>query len=93
MENSEIFYQKLRTTLEETTTFPTSYIYKFIIPNNNSNVFQLMKLFDSQGAVITSKDSKTTRYKSFTIQIITNSVDEIIQKYKDASSIEGIISL
>ncbi|MDP2089580.1 MAG: DUF493 family protein [Flavobacteriaceae bacterium] len=93
MDNQEEFYQKLRQTLVESTTFPTTYIYKFIVPNEESGINQLMEFFDYQGAVIISKDSKTNKYKSFTINVLTNSVDEIIQKYIEVSVIEGIISL
>ncbi|MDO9261386.1 MAG: DUF493 family protein [Flavobacteriaceae bacterium] len=93
MENQAEFYQKLRKSLVETTTFPTTYSYKFIVPNKELVINQLMELFNFQGAVITSKDSKTKKYRSFTIYVLTNSVDDIIQKYVEASAIEGIISL
>lgn len=93
MDNQEDFLNKLRLTLIEGTIFPTTYIYKFIVPNEDLKIQHLMELFNFQGAVITSKDSKTNKYKSFTISVLTVSVDEIIQKYKEASAIHGIISL
>lgn len=93
MDKQEEFYQKLRQTILESTNFPTNYTYKFILPNDVIRVNQLLELFNFQGAVITSKDSKTSKYRSFTINVISNSVDEIIQHYQKAATINGIISL
>lgn len=93
MDLQEEFLKKLRQTLLENTTFPTNYIYKFIVPNESTKINHLMELFNFQGAVITSKESKTNKYKSFTISVLSNSVDEIIQKYREVSVIQGIISL
>lgn len=93
MDNRDEFYEKLRQTLIDQTKFPTKYLYKFIIPNEEKNIKTLMKIFDFQGAVITSKESKTTKYKSYTIHVNVKNVDEIITKYKEVSIIEGVISL
>jgi putative lipoic acid-binding regulatory protein len=93
MNQKEEFYQKLKETLLESTTFPTTYLFKFILPNNNLEEEKLLKLFDLQGAVISTKDSKTNKYKSFTINIVMYSVEDVILKYKEASTIKGIISL
>lgn len=93
MDIQEEFLKKLRQSLIDSMTFPTTYIYKFIVPNQESSIHQLMELFNFQGAVINSKDSKSNKYKSFTITVLTISVDEIIQKYKEASTIHGIIAL
>ncbi len=93
MDKRDEFYTKLRQTLVDQTKFPTTYLYKFIIPNEEKHHKTIMKIFDFQGAVITSKKSKTNKFKSFTIQVQVNNVDEIIQKYQEVSIIEGVISL
>lgn len=93
MDKRDEFYTKLRQTLLEQTKFPAIYLYKFIIPNEQESIDRLMKIFDFQGAVITSRKSKTTKFKSYTIQVNVTNVDQIITKYKEASVIEGIISL
>ena len=93
MDNRNEFYEKLRQTLVEQTKFPTTYLYKFIIPNQEKNIHTLMKIFDFQGAIITSKKSKTDKFKSFSIQVKVQNADQIIEKYKEVSVIEGIISL
>jgi putative lipoic acid-binding regulatory protein len=93
MDLQEEFLKKLRQTLLESTTFPTNYIYKFIVPNEESKILHLMGLFNFQGAIVTTKNSKTNKYKSFTISVLSNSAEEIIQKYREVSVISGIISL
>lgn len=93
MSKQEDFYTKLRALLIETTTFPTEYLYKFIIPSNKDTQKQLENMFNYTGAVIKSKKSKNGKYTSFSIRLVAKNVDEIIAKYKEVSKIEGVISL
>lgn len=87
------FYKNLRTKLEETTTFPTRYMFKFITPNNDDKIALIEAMFNHIGAVITTKASKTNKYRSLTILVTMNSVDQIINKYEEVDTIEGVISL
>jgi len=87
------FYKKLKSSLIETTNFPTDYLFKFIIPNKSAQRNQMQSIFNFNGAVITTKLSKTGKYLSYTIILKIKSVDEIISKYKEVSKIEGLISL
>lgn len=93
MSKESDFYEKLRVSLEETTTFPTKYMFKFIIPTSDENFKKIESIFDNIGAVINSKPSKTGKYTSLTILVKMKSADEIIIKYQDVSKIEGVISL
>lgn len=93
MKDRESFYQKLKTQLDETTKFPTDYLYKFIVSAEGDRVDQVQKIFDNKGAVINTKKSKTGKYISVSIVIKLSSSDEVIQYYKEAEKIEGIISL
>lgn len=87
------FYEKLKKSLIETTEFPTKYMYKFIIPSGDDKFKQIENIFDNLGAVINSKPSKTGKYTSLTILVKMKSPDEIIEKYKEVSKVEGVISL
>jgi putative lipoic acid-binding regulatory protein len=93
MSKESDFYEKLRATLEETTIFPTKYMFKFIIPSSDDNFKKIESIFDNIGAVINSKPSKTGKYTSLTILVKMESANEIISKYKTVSKIEGVISL
>ncbi len=93
--NSEEFYIKLKSQLEELTVFPTLYLYKFIVPTeeNDNKVQTVSEQFDNLGATIKTKKSKNGKYTSLSIEVKMNSADDIIEKYKEVTKIEGIISL
>ncbi|QMU65312.1 MAG: DUF493 family protein [Flavobacteriaceae bacterium] len=89
----EVFYKKLKTQLKETTTFPTDYMYKFIVPADRNQVQEVQQIFDKGGVVVNTKKSKTGKYVSVSIIISVLTADEVIKYYRKAEKIEGIISL
>jgi len=93
MSKESEFYDKLKLSLEETTTFPTNYMFKFIIPTDKDKFEQIDNMFNKLGAVIRSKTSKNEKFTSLTILVDMNSSDEIIEKYKEVGMVEGVISL
>ncbi len=93
MENTEEFYKKLKISLEDTTEFPTEYMFKFIIPSDEEKEKKIKDIFNHSGVVINTKPSKTGKYKSVTIIIDMKNAEEIIEKYKEVACVEGIISL
>ncbi|MEE9350414.1 MAG: DUF493 family protein [Flavobacteriaceae bacterium] len=93
MSKKEDFYQKLKLKLEETTSFPTKYMFKFIIPSNKDKKDKIDDMFNNLGAVITTKQSKSAKYTSLTVLVVMKSVDDIIKKYEEVDMIEGVISL
>lgn len=90
---SKEFYIKLKASLEETTTFPTKYLYKFIVPSNGNAIKEIEALFNDMGAVINTKESRKGTYTSVSILVKLASADMVIQKYKEVATIEGVISL
>ena len=93
MSKESEFYKKLKNSLIETTSFPTNYMFKFIIPTDDDKFKQIENMFDKLGAVIKSKPSKNNKFTSLTILVDMKSPDEIILKYKEAAKVEGVISL
>lgn len=93
MQDREEFYKKLKLQLDDTSNWPEEYLYKFIVPGDGGGVEQIGNIFNDLGAVITTRNSKTGKYKSISIRVIMPSSDMIIQKYKECESIKGIISL
>tara|TARA_R110002073_G_scaffold72537_1_gene177624 strand:- start:654443 stop:654724 length:282 start_codon:yes stop_codon:yes gene_type:complete len=93
MSKEEDFYKKLKNSLDETTAFPSEYMYKFIIPADKEKFSQIENIFNYTGAVITSKTSKTGKYNSLTVTVLMKSAEEVIKKYKEVSVVEGVISL
>ncbi|MFY0629697.1 MAG: DUF493 domain-containing protein [Flavobacteriaceae bacterium] len=93
MKDNTAFYEKLKTQLDETTKFPSDYLYKFIVTAEGDKVQKVQDLFNNKGAVINTKKSKTGKYISVSIVIKLASSEEVISYYKQAEKIEGIISL
>ncbi|WP_298778895.1 DUF493 family protein [uncultured Polaribacter sp.] len=93
MSDKKAFYTKLKAQLEDTTKFPADYLYKFIVPTDENQVEEVQGLFDNEGAVIKTKKSKTGKYISVSIVLKIESAEKVIEYYKKAEKIKGIISL
>ncbi|SIS54837.1 hypothetical protein SAMN05421766_102673 [Zobellia uliginosa] len=92
-ENPEAFYKRLREQLGESTTWPSNYLYKFIVQSDASKVDQIHRIFDNTGAVIESKRSKNGKYTSLSITVNMKNPDDVIAKYKEVGKVKGVISL
>lgn len=93
MQDRKTFYKKLKSQLDDTTKFPADYLYKFIVPAGENKSEKVKTIFDNKGAIIDTKKSKTGKYTSISIRLHVKSSDEIINYYKEAEKIKGIISL
>lgn len=93
MSKDKAFYTKLKAQLEDTTTFPADYLYKFIVPTDKNQEQEVQNIFNLKGAVIKTKASKTGKYVSVSVLLKVKNADEVIEYYKKAGKIEGIISL
>ena len=90
--DTEEFYASLKQKLEDVHSYPTMYMYKFIIPSLSNKVELVTGLF-GKDANITSRQSSNGKFTSLTIRVTTLSSDEIIKKYQDVAAIEGVIML
>ena len=93
-QNPKEFYEKLKTQLYDTTTWPTEYLYKFIVKSDLKKIAEIEALFNSIGAVINTIESKNGKYTSISIHVLMKDPDALIAKYKEvAEKVEGVISL
>ncbi|WP_108424683.1 DUF493 family protein [Flagellimonas amoyensis] len=92
-ENTDEFYARLKEQLLENTSWPSNYLYKFIVPTDEERIAQIQDIFDNTGAVIESKKSKNGNYTSLSITVNMKDPDEVIKKYKEVAVVEGVISL
>ena len=90
--NHEEFYASLKTKLEDVHSYPTMYMFKFIVPSLSNKVEQVSDLFGKE-ANITSRQSSKGKFTSLTVKLVMLSSDEIIQKYKEVAKIEGVMML
>lgn len=87
------FYDRLKTQLEEDTSWPTLYLYKFIVPASLEKITEIEAIFDGTNAEISTRESSKGTYASLSIKVKLDSPDAVIQKYKEVSKVEGVISL
>lgn len=90
---TEEFYERLRDELNQSNTWPAEYLYKFIVPSDKEKIAVVEGAFDGMGAVIDTRQSKTGKYTSVSVNVQMDSAEHIIVKYIEVSIVEGIISL
>ena len=91
---TEEFYKKLKLQLEETTNWPSEYLYKFIIKSDSGKITEIESLFNQAGAVINTTASKNGKYTSISINLVMQNPDAVVAKYIEVSNnVEGVISL
>ena len=91
--NREEKYEKLKAQLEEGFDWPLVYMFKFIVPADNSRVAQVEALFNSKEAQINTRTSRKGNFISITAKEMMMSPERVIEKYLEAEKIEGLISL
>lgn len=89
---SEEKFNDLRKKLDETQSYPSVYMFKFILDATNRKIALVENLF-SENAEIYTKESDKGKYISITITEVMMSTEEIIGIYTKASEIEGVILL
>lgn len=84
-------FENLKTQLD-TLEWPSVYLFKFIVPNDNEKMALVSALFDENANISYHTSSKGT-YVSVTAKEVMLSSDSVIETYEKAIQIEGIISL
>lgn len=92
-QHSDDFYLKFKERLEQTHSFPSDYIFKYIVPAEQSKIAKLHSIFSSANPSFSSRDSKNGKYTSFTIKVSVNDADDVVIYYRQAASIDGIVML
>ena len=90
---TEEFYARLLEQLKGDTTWPAPYLYKFIVPADVQKIAQIEAIFNGTNAQINTRDSSKGTYTSLTIKVIMASPEKVIEKYKQVSQVDGVISL
>lgn len=89
---NEAFLKSLGDKLDQTTEWPTVYMFKFIVPADNRKLAMVEALF-SNTAQVTTRESRNGKYISITGKVVMLNALEVIEKYRKASEIEDIIAL
>lgn len=85
-------WEQLSAILSETVEYPTSYLFKFIIPM--AKVHELVMILNNhQVNIVEENTSKTGKYISISGRLNAITHNEIVSVYRAVSCIAGIISL
>lgn len=89
---SEDKFGDLRKKLDETQSYPSVYMFKFIMEADNRKIALVENLF-SENAEIYTKESGKGNYISITVKEVMMSTEEIIGIYEKAADIKGVMFL
>lgn len=92
-EKAEEFYIRLTQQLQEDTVWPSPYLYKFIIPASLEKIAEIEAVFNLMDAEIQTRDSSKGNYTSVSVKVTMVSPEAVVEKYKEVSRVEGVISL
>lgn len=90
---TEEFYIRLKEELNNSNVWPAQYLFKFIVPTAADNISKVENAFNDMGAIIVTKKSSAGKFTSISVDVLMESAQQIIDKYLEVSTIEGIISL
>ncbi len=85
-------FLELKKKLDETLSYPTVYMFKFILEADNRKIALIENLF-TEDAEIYTKESDKGKYISITVKAVMISTVEIIDIYRRASAIKGVMNL
>ena len=92
-QQSEDFYKRLKTQLEDNFSWPSMYLYKFIVPSDNEKIHAIRKIFAASDAQLNTRESSKGNFTSVSVKLKMESPDAVIEKYLEVSAVEGVISL
>lgn len=85
--------ERVKKVLNQQHEWPTVFMFKFVVPNDNVKVARVEGLFNSETAEIRTKASTKGNYISLTIREVMTSADSVLAIYKEAKEIDGLIAL
>jgi uncharacterized protein len=86
---NEEWIQSFKEKLDQFYAWPSLYTFKFIVPKGKEE--EVVRIFPRHQP--TTKPSKNGNYTSITFQLMMPSAEAVIDIYRSASAIEGIIAL
>ncbi len=89
--NLEELYKNLHKKLSQDPNWPQVYMFKFIIAAENKKIALVEAKFSDE-AIIQQRESSGGKYMSITVKEVMLSADAVIEKYKEVSTIEGVMA-
>lgn len=92
-QHNDDFYPAFKKKLENVYEFPTYYVFKFVVPSDESIIARLHTIFEKENPSISNRESRTGKYTSLTIKVFVNDANDIVHYYKEVSNIEKVVML
>ena len=92
-ENPEEFYSRFHEQLTDSQEWPGPFLFKFIVRGDQQKVEKLKQIFEGKQAKLKLKNSSKNTFVSVTFLAEMENPTEVINIYRAASTIEGIITL
>ena len=93
MSKEKEFYDKLKLSLDNSTTFPAKYLFKFIVRIGEVDEKVLTDLFLATDATFSRKESSKNTFVSLSVLVTMDSPSAIVAIYKQVKTIKGVITL
>ena len=90
---SDDFYSRFYYQLLESQSWPGIYLFKFIVKTESQHLITLKNFFDNLDTNIIEKSSSKNNFTSLSVKVKMDSPESVIQIYKKAADLEGIIIL
>lgn len=87
------FYLTFKEKLEEIHTFPSDYIFKFIVASEQSNIAKVYTIFENADASFSVRDSKNGKYSSITVKAPVSDANDVVIYYRQVAALEGVMML
>lgn len=82
-------YQSLKDKLDDQYSWPTLYMFKFIVPKGKEG--EIFEIFPTHE--VSTKESRQGNYISVTAKAMMASSDAVIEIYQKAEKVSGVVSL
>ena len=90
---SDDFYLRFYDQLLESQEWPGVYLFKFIVKAESPHLNTLKSYFGNDQSQFSEKQSSKKTFTSLSVKVKMETPDNVIQIYKKASTLEGIITL
>ncbi len=86
-------FERIHKTIDVNHSWPSVFLFKFIVPSDNEKIAKVEALFNSKTSEIRLRQSKNGNYTSISAREVMTSADAVMQCYRSAAEIEGLIAL
>lgn len=82
-------YVNFKNKLDEVHTWPSSYLFKFVVPQAKKG--ELLSMMPT--GMVQERSSSNEKYVSISLTAQMDNSDEVVAVYKQVAQIEGVVTL